>query len=36
MDLGEIEHKVLGWIHLAQHRDKWRESFNTIRSLQIP
>jgi hypothetical protein len=30
MDLKEIGWKVVGWIHLAQDRDKWRAFVKTV------
>jgi hypothetical protein len=30
MDLREIGWRFVGWIHLAQHRDRWRAVVNTV------
>jgi hypothetical protein len=36
MDLWEIVFRGVGWIHLAQDRDRWRAIVNTVMILRIP
>jgi hypothetical protein len=36
MDLREIRWGGMGWVGLAQDRDKWRALVNVVRSLQVP
>jgi hypothetical protein len=36
MDLGEVGFGGVDWIHLAQHRDRWRALVNTVMSLRVP
>jgi hypothetical protein len=36
MDLREIGFGDVDWIHLAQDRDRWRASVNTVMSLRVP
>jgi hypothetical protein len=36
MDLGKIGFGDMGWIHLAQDRDRWRALVNMVISLWIP
>jgi hypothetical protein len=35
MDLQEVEYGCMGWIELAQDRDRWRALVNAIMDLQI-
>jgi hypothetical protein len=32
----EIEYKNVGWIHLAQDRDRWQALVNTVVILHVP
>jgi hypothetical protein len=36
MDLREIGWDGMDWIHLAQDRDRWRASVNTVMNLRVP
>jgi hypothetical protein len=36
MNLREIGWDGMGWIDLAQNRDKWRALVNTVMNLQVP
>jgi hypothetical protein len=36
MDLMEIWFGDVGWIHLAQDRDRWRALVNTAMNLRVP
>jgi hypothetical protein len=36
MDHGEIGFGDVDWIHLAQHRDRWRTLVNTVINLRVP
>jgi hypothetical protein len=36
MDLREIGFGDVDWIHLAQHRDRWRALANTVINLRVP
>jgi hypothetical protein len=36
MDLGEIGFGDVDWIHLAQHRDRWRTLVSTVMNLWVP
>jgi hypothetical protein len=36
MDLREIEWEVFDWIHLAQDRDLWLVSVNTVMNIRVP
>jgi len=36
MDLQEVELGGMGWIYLAQDRDRWRELINAVMKLRVP
>jgi hypothetical protein len=36
MDLGEVGWSDVGWIGLAQDRDKWRALVNAVMNLRVP
>jgi hypothetical protein len=36
MDLRGIEWSGMDWINLAQDRDQWRASVNTVINLEVP
>jgi hypothetical protein len=36
MDLGEVEWGDVGWIRLAQDRNRWRALVNSVMDLQTP
>jgi hypothetical protein len=36
MDLREIGFGDVGWINLAQDRDRWRALVNTVMNLRVP
>jgi hypothetical protein len=36
IDLREIGFGDVDWIHLAQHRDRWRAFVNTIMNFRVP
>jgi hypothetical protein len=36
MDLREIAFGDVGWIHLAQDRDRWRALVNTVMNIWVP
>jgi hypothetical protein len=36
MDLREVGFGVVDWIHLGQHRDRWRALVNTVMNLRVP
>jgi len=36
IDLGEIEWRVVGWIHLAQDGDQWQVLVNTVMDIRVP
>jgi hypothetical protein len=36
MDIKEIGFGDVGWIHLAQDRDRWRALVNTPMNLRVP
>jgi hypothetical protein len=36
MDLVEVEWGDVGWIGLAQDRDRWRALVNSVLNLQVP
>jgi hypothetical protein len=36
MDLREIGFGDMGWMHLAQDRDRWRALVNTVMNLRVP
>jgi hypothetical protein len=36
MDLREVGWAVMGWIDLAQDRDRWRAAENAIMNLRVP
>jgi hypothetical protein len=36
VDLEEIGFGDVGWIHLAQDRDRWRALVNTVMNLRVP
>jgi len=35
VDLKSIDCDVVGWIHLAQGRDKWQAVLNTVKNFHI-
>jgi hypothetical protein len=35
MNLRETEYDIVDWIHLAQDRDQWQISVNTIMNLGV-
>jgi hypothetical protein len=35
MGLSEIGFKGLDWIHLAQDKDRWRASANTVMNIRV-
>ena len=35
IDLKERGQEGINWIHLAQHRDRWRAVVNTVMNLQV-
>jgi hypothetical protein len=36
MDVREMGHSGMDWIHLAQNRDQWRVLVNTAMNLRVP
>jgi hypothetical protein len=36
MDLGEVEWGDVGWIGLAQDRNRWRAVVNSVLKLRVP
>jgi hypothetical protein len=36
MGLREIGWEVVGWLHVAQDRDRWRAVVNTVMNLEVP
>jgi hypothetical protein len=36
MDLREIGHGVIDWIHLAENRYRWWALMNTVMNLRVP
>jgi hypothetical protein len=36
MDLGEVEWRDVGWIGLAQNRNRWRALVNSVLNLRVP
>jgi hypothetical protein len=36
MDVGEIGWGDINWIHLAQDKNQWRASVNTVLNLRLP
>jgi hypothetical protein len=36
MDLGEVGWDGVDWIELAEDRDQWRASVNTMMNLRVP
>jgi hypothetical protein len=36
MDLREIRWEGVEWMHLAQDRDQWRATVNTVMNLRVP
>jgi hypothetical protein len=36
MDLGEVGWSDVGWIGLAQDRDRWRALVNAVMNLRVP
>jgi hypothetical protein len=36
MDIQEVECGGMGWIKLAQDRDRWRELLNVVMKLRVP
>jgi hypothetical protein len=35
MDLRETGQEVVGWMHMAQDRDKWRDLMNMVMNLSF-
>jgi hypothetical protein len=36
MDLGEVGWRSIGWIDLAQDRDRWRAFVNGVMNVRVP
>jgi hypothetical protein len=36
IDLKEVELRVVGWINVAQDRDRWQAIVNAVMNLRVP